>query len=293
MNSSSLSALNAGVVRVGDFHINRLGFGAMRITGPGVWGEPDNIQAALAVLTRAVELDVNFIDTADAYGPAVSENLIARALYPYDGIIIATKGGNTRGGPGQWTPDGSPAHLRQALDASLQRLRVDRIDVYQLHAVDSKVPFEDSFGALLDLQKEGKIRHIGLSNIEPEHFLKAQEMGTFVSVQNHYNVLNREHEDVLQLCEENEIAFIPYFPMGGGKEGQADVTADSILRDLASKHQVTPQQIALAWLLAHSPVTLPIPGTSSIEHLEQNIAAANITLDDDDLLSLADLSNPS
>jgi pyridoxine 4-dehydrogenase len=277
------SAFSAGNIMVGDFHINRLGFGAMRITGAGVWGEPDDREAAKEVLRRAIELDVNFIDTADAYGPEVSERLIKEALYPYEGIVIATKGGLTRSGPAQWSPDGSPKHLREACEASLKRLGVERITVYQLHSVDPDVPFEDSYQTLLDLKKEGKIRYIGLSNIEPEHFKTALSMGPFVSVQNNYNVMNREHEDVLKLCEQNNIAFIPYFPMGGN---QSNGVASNVLSELASKYKATERQIALAWILAHSKVTLPIPGTSSIPHLEQNIEACSIVLQPEDIEKL-------
>jgi aryl-alcohol dehydrogenase-like predicted oxidoreductase len=287
MSDEGLSARTAGTVRVGDFHINRLGYGAMRITGPGVWGEPSDHQAALAVLRRAVDLDCNFIDTADAYGPEVSENLIAEALYPYDGVIIATKGGNTRLGPGEWRPDCTPKHLREACEGSLKRFRLERIDLYQLHTVDPKVPFKDSFATLLELQSEGKIRHIGLSNIGPEHFTTAMGMGKFVSVQNNYNVLNREHEEVLQLCQEQGIAFIPYFPVGGGQPGGV---ADRVLIDVAEKHDATVHQVALAWLLAHSPVTLPIPGTSSAGHLEENIGAGRLKLDSNDIERLDSLS---
>ncbi|MDB5170104.1 MAG: aldo/keto reductase [Candidatus Saccharibacteria bacterium] len=287
MDATDSTARAAGTLKVGNFHANRLGFGAMRITGEGIWGEPDDREAAKAVLRRAVDLNVNFIDTADAYGPEVSENLIAEALHPYDGIIIATKGGSTRSGPGQWGADGTPKHLREACEASLKRLRVERIDLYQLHRVDPKVPFRDSFATLLELQNEGKIRHIGLSNIEPEHFSAALEMGSFVSVQNNYNVLNREHEDVLKLCEEHGIAFIPYFPMGGNRPGGV---ADQVLQDIATKHSVSTHQVALAWLLAHSPVILPIPGTSSLEHLEDNIAAASLKLDSNDIQQLDNLA---
>lgn len=283
---SGVSALQAGTVKVGEFHINRIGFGAMRITGDGIWGEPKDHQAALDVLRKAVDLDVNFIDTADAYGPEVSENLIREALHPYEGIIIATKGGMTRSGPGQWSPDGRPKHLREACEASLKRLDVERIDLYQLHRVDPEVPFEDSYQTLLDLQKEGKIRYIGLSNIEPEHFKKALAMGNFVSVQNNYNVTNREHEDVLKLCEEHKVAFIPYFPIGGNQGG----TNHHLLKQVADTHQATERQIALAWLLAHSSVMLPIPGTSSIDHLRENVMSANITLTDEDLALLDHLS---
>jgi pyridoxine 4-dehydrogenase len=277
------SALHAGTVMLGDLHINRLGFGAMRITGTGVWGEPEDPETAKQVLKRAIELDVNFIDTADAYGPEVSERLIKEALYPYEGIIVATKGGLTRNGPGQWTPDCRPEHLREACDASLKRLHVERIDLYQLHTVDTDVPFEDSFQTLLDLQQAGKIRSIGLSNIEPEHFEKALRMGSFVSVQNNYNILNREHEDILKLCEQHNVVFIPYFPIGGNQENGL---AGEVLSRVASTHSVTPRQVALAWLLAHSPVTLPIPGTSSIQHLEENVAAAAINLTPEDMAQL-------
>lgn len=279
MMDNNLSAFNAGTVMIGEFHINRLGFGAMRITGDGIWGSPQDDNLAIEVLKRAIELDVNFIDTADSYGPEVSENLIAKALYPYEGIIIATKGGLTRSGPGQWNVDCRPSHLREACEASLKRLNIDRIDVYQLHTVDPRVPFEESFQTLLDLQKEGKIRYIGLSNIEPEQFKIATSMGSFVSVQNNYNVFNREHEDVLKLCQDNHIAFIPYFPIGGNL--QEKIIIDE-LHAIAKKYDAKPRQIALAWLLGHSSSILPIPGTSTIEHLEENIAAANITLTTED-----------
>jgi pyridoxine 4-dehydrogenase len=282
------TALGAGDIMLGDLHINRLGFGAMRITGQGIWGEPTDRDAAKAVLKRAIELDINFIDTADAYGPEVSERLIAETLAPYEGIIVATKGGLTRSGPGQWSPDCSPEHLREACDASLQRLGVERIDLYQLHTVDPKVPFEESYQTLLDLQKEGKIRYIGLSNIEPEHFEKALQMGTFVSVQNNYNILNREHEDVLKLCEAQRIAFIPYFPIGGNQENGI---AGEVLSELADKYEVTERQLGLAWILAHSPATLPIPGTSSVAHLEQNVAACAIELNTEDIARLNSLSS--
>jgi len=277
-----ISARKGGTFKVGDFYICRMGFGAMRLTGAGIWGEPADREAAKGLLRRAVELDVNLIDTADAYGPDVSENLIAEALWPYEGIIIATKGGLTRRGPGQWTPDGSPEHLRQACEASLKRLQVKRIDLYQLHTVDRRVPFEDSLQCLIELQQAGKIRYIGLSNVEPHHLRTALAMTSIVSVQNNYNLFNREHEDVLRLCEERGIAFIPYFPIGGGQTDMKQLR----LQAVADKHQVTTRQIALAWLLAHSSVILPIPGTSSIAHLEENIAATSIRLDGDDLAVL-------
>jgi pyridoxine 4-dehydrogenase len=277
-----------GTVKLGELEVNRLGFGAMRITGKGVWGEPPDRTAALTVLQTAVQLGVNFIDTADAYGPEVSEKLIAEALHPYKGIVIATKGGLTRTGPGQWIPDCSPQHLREACDASLQRLRVQQIDVYQLHTVDPKVPFEESFQALLELQQAGKIRHIGLSNIEPAHFEAARRMGEFVSVQNNYNVTNRQHEAVLQLCEQQGVAFIPYFPIGGN---QAGGVSDNVLHEIAAAHDgASPRQVALAWLLAHSPIMLPIPGTSSVEHLRENVAATGITLTSEDISRLDGLS---
>jgi pyridoxine 4-dehydrogenase len=280
--TQKVSALSAGTIKIGDFHINRLAYGAMRLTGQGVWGEPADREAAKAVLKQAVAYDVNMIDTAAAYGPEVSENMIAETLYPYEGIIIATKGGITRPSPGSWVPDGSPEHLRQACDASLKRLKLERIDLYQLHTVDPAVPFEDSFQTLLDLQAEGKIRHIGLSNIEPEHFEIALSMGKFVSVQNNYNLFNREHEDVLKLCEQHDVAFIPYFPVGGGRTD----LQQQVVTDIADTHDATAHQVALAWLLAHSPNMLPIPGTSSLEHLKENVAAATITLSDAEIDSL-------
>lgn len=267
-------------VKIGEFTVNRIGFGAMRITGTGVWGEPDDHDGAIAVLKKAVELGVDFFDTADAYGPEVSENLIHEALYPYDDIVIATKGGLTRSGPGAWEPDGSPKHLREALEASLKRLGVDAIDVYQLHRPDPSVPFETSVQTLIDMKYEGKIKHIGLSNVSLDQLKQAREMTEIVSVQNRYNVATNASEDVLQYCMENNIAFIPYFPVGG------DGTDLSKLKPIAQKHGVSVHQIALAWLLAHSPMMLPIPGTKSIEHLEDNVAAADIVLDEEDLRAL-------
>lgn len=266
---------------IGDLHINRLGFGAMRLTGKGIWGLPENPGNAIDVLKRAIELDVNFIDTADAYGPEVSENLIRQALHPYEGIIIATKGGLTRSGPNQWQADCSPQHLRQAAEMSLKRLAIERIDVYQLHTVDPRVPFEESFQTLLDLQKEGKIRYIGLSNIKQEQYKIARSMGRIVSVQNNYNLFNREHDDIVRLCEKDNIAFIPYFPMAGSN--QTTLATDTIVSKIAQLHHASVYQIALAWLLQRSPIMLPIPGTSSVKHLEENMAASNIKLTDQDL----------
>lgn len=275
MTSNELSASEAGQIKIGDLVVNRLGFGAMRITGPGIWGQPENISSSMELLKKTVELGINFIDTADAYGPEVSENLIHQALFPYKDMVIATKGGLTRSGPGQWTPDCSPDHLRKACEASLVRLKLDRIDLYQLHTIDPRVPFEESFSTLLDLQREGKIRHIGLSNIEPEHFRIAINMGQVVSVQNHYNLLNREHEDVLNLCERHGIVFIPYFPVGGNNSAGLN---NKIIDNIAKVHEASTYQIALAWLLNHSSNILPIPGTSSINHLLENVASVKIKL---------------
>lgn len=268
-------------VKLGEFTVNRIGFGAMRITGDGVWGEPKDHDGAIAVLKKAAELGVNFFDTADAYGPEVSENLIHEALYPYDDLVIATKGGLTRQGPGIWTPDGTPEHLREALEGSLKRLGVDAIDLYQLHSPDPKVPFETSVQTLIDLKNEGKIKHIGLSNVSLDQLKQALEMTEIVSVQNRYNFATNSSEDVLQYCTEHGIAFIPYFPVGG------DGSDLSTLEAIAKKHNASVHQIALAWLLAYSPVTLPIPGTTSIEHLQDNLASADIVLDEDDLSALA------
>lgn len=259
--------------------VNRLGYGAMRITGEGVWGEPDDRVEAKRVLRRAVELGVNLIDTADSYGPEVSEELIAEALHPYpEELVIATKGGHTRPGPGEWVPNGRPAHLREACEGSLRRLKVERIDLYQLHTPDPDVPYAESVGALKDLQDEGKIRLIGISNVSVDQLETAREIGDPVTVQNRYNLAYRESEDVLDRCEELELGFIPWFPLATGDladEGGA-------LREIAAAHDATPAQVALAWLLGRSPVTLPIPGTTSFEHLEENVAAASIDLAEED-----------
>lgn len=273
----------AGKVRVGAFSVNRIGFGAMRITGPGIWGYPKDVENSKKLLRRVVEIGVDFIDTADAYGPEVSENLIREAIFPYKDVVIATKGGLTRSGPGVWTPDCSPEHLRKACDESLRRLQLDSIDLYQLHTIDPNVPFEESFATLLDLQREGKIKQIGLSNIEPEDFNAALNMGHFVSVQNNYNLFNREHEDVLRMCEQHGIAFIPYFPVCGNLSKGPE---HDLVMALSTKYECTPHQIALAWLLEHSANLLPIPGTSSIDHLEENVSSAHISLDDSDVAAL-------
>jgi aryl-alcohol dehydrogenase-like predicted oxidoreductase len=264
----------------GELTVNRLGFGAMRITGEGVWGPPPDPEVAKQVLHRALELGVNFIDTADSYGPKVSENLIAEALHPYDdGLVIATKGGLERPGPGEWTRNGRPDHLRAACEGSLQRLRVDRIDLYQLHSPDPDVPYEESVGTLADLRDEGKIRLIGISNVTVERLEEALAMVPVVTVQNRFNLTDRHSEDVLDLCTDRGIGFIPWFPLATGKLAEPG----GVLDEAAKRHDATPSQVALAWLLARSPVMLPIPGTGSVEHLEENCAAAQVELDADEV----------
>jgi aryl-alcohol dehydrogenase-like predicted oxidoreductase len=276
----SQPAVASGTFQLGgDLPVYRLGFGAMRITGKGIWGPPADHDECIAVLRRALELGINLIDTADAYGPEVSENLIAEALYPYpDGLVIATKGGLTRSGPDRWEPDGRPEHLREALDGSLRRLRLERIDLYQFHRPDPKVPFEESVGTLADLQKQGKIRHVGLSNVTPEQLKTAQSIVPIASIQNRYNLTDRENESVLKASEEAGIAFIPWFPLATGDLAKPGSDLDTI----AKSHDAAPSQIALAWLLRHSSAMLPIPGTSSVAHLEENMAAARIELSDDE-----------
>jgi pyridoxine 4-dehydrogenase len=259
----------------GDLTVNRIGFGAMRITGPRVLGEPADRTGAIAVLHRAVELGVTLIDTADSYGPGVSEELIAEALHPYPaGLVIATKGGFLRRGGG-WIPDGRPSHLREALEGSLRRLRIDRIDVYQLHTVDPRVPIEESVGTLGDLQAQGKIRHIGVSNVNVEELSRARNVARLVSVQNRFSLSDRESDDVVAACEQHGLAFLPWYPLAVGALARSRT---GHLRPIARAHQATPAQIALGWLLKRSPVILPIPGTSSIAHLEENVAAARIGL---------------
>lgn len=283
MSNTELSASAAGEVSLGgEVSVYRLGFGAMRLTGQGIWGPPSDRNAALAVLRRAVELDINFIDTADSYGPHVSEELIAEALFPYPaGLVIATKGGWNRPGPNQWTHDATPAHLRAAVEGSLKRLRVDRIELYQLHAPDPVVPFEASVETLAELQKEGKIHLIGLSNVTQEHIERARKIAPIVSVQNRYSFADREWDYVVDYCERNKIAFIPWFPLGAGK------VAGEALARVARTHHATPHQVALAWLLQRSPVMLPIPGTSSVQHLEENVAAASLRLSKEEFDALA------
>jgi pyridoxine 4-dehydrogenase len=268
----------------GDLEVRRLGFGAMRITGRGIWGPPDDPEECKRVLRRVVELGVNLIDTADSYGPEVSENLIAEALHPYpEGLVIATKGGLRRTGPGQWPRDARPERLKECCEGSLRRLRVDRIDLYQLHSPDPQVPLEDSIGALADLQREGKIRHIGVSNVSVHELERARAVVDVVTVQNRYSLVDRDHEDVLDACERLGIGFIPWFPLATGDLARQGGPLD----ELATSHDATPSQLALAWLLAHSPVMLPIPGTASIEHLEENAAADEIELEPAELDRLA------
>jgi pyridoxine 4-dehydrogenase len=274
MNKKELSASLAGDSSLGgELSVHRLGFGAMRLTGEGIWGPPKDRKRALAVLRRAVELDVNFIDTADSYGPNVSEELIAEALFPYPaGLVIATKGGWNRPGPNQWTHDATPAHLRKAIEGSLKRLRLERIDVYQLHIPDPVVSFEASVETLAQLKDEGKIRLVALSNVTQEHIERARKIVPIVSVQNRYSFGDREWDYVVDHCERKGIAFIPWFPLGAGK------VAGEVLGRIAQARRASPTQVALAWLLQRSPIMLPIPGTSSIEHLEQNVAAASLRL---------------
>jgi pyridoxine 4-dehydrogenase len=283
MNASNISATLAGRVSLGgEISVDRLGFGAMRLTGEGIWGPPKNRSEAIAVLRRAAELDVNFIDTADSYGPNVSEELIAEALFPYPkDLVIATKGGWNRPGPNQWTHNATPAHLREAVEGSLKRLRLERIDLYQLHIPDPVVSFEDSVDTLAQLKNEGKIRLIGLSNVTQEHIERARRIVPIVSVQNRYSFADREWDYVVDYCERNGIAFIPFFPLAAGR------VAGQILEQIARAHQATPHQVACAWLLKRSRVMLPIPGTSSVKHLEENVAAASLQLSDEEFQKLS------
>lgn len=284
--ATSLSAATAGTIELGgELTVNRLGFGAMRLTGDGIWGPPKDRAAAIAVLRRAVELGVNFIDTADSYGPNVSEELIAEVLAPYPkDLVIATKGGWNRPGPNQWTHDASPAHLREAVEGSLKRLGLDRIDIYQLHVPDPVVPLDASIETLANMQLGGKIRLVGLSNVTVEHIDRAQKIVPIVSVQNRYSFADREWDNVVDYCERNGIAFIPWFPLGAGR------VAGRLLERVAKARKVKPIQIALAWLLKRSPIMLPIPGTSSIAHLEENIQAASLQLSENEYLELTGIT---
>ena len=289
MQHGKLPAENAGKLLIGNYlRVTRLGLGTMRITGQGVWGEPVDRPGAIRVLRRAVELGINFIDTADSYGPGVSEEIVAEALYPYPAdLVIATKGGFDRPGPGKWVENGKPEHLRSACEGSLRRLRLDRIDLYQLHRIDPKVPAEDQLGALKELQTEGKIKHIGLSEVTVRQIQSAQKIVPIVSVQNRYSLADRGSEDVLNYCEREKMAFIPWFPLAAGKLSGAD----SPLSRLAEQWKATPSQVALAWLLARSTVMLPIPGTSSVEHLVENIGAAGLKFDESNMRKLANAAH--
>ncbi len=281
MSEAIRPAAGAGTVRLGELTVNRMAFGAMRVTGPGVWGEPKDPPAMRRLLVRAFEMGHNFFDTADSYGPEVSERMIAEALHPYPaGLVIGTKGGFSR--PNRsWTPDGRPEHLRRALDGSLRRLRLERIDLYQFHTPDPKVPFAESFGALAELQNAGKIRHLGVSSVSVRQLEQARQIAPVVSVQNRYNIEDRASDDVLAACEKAGIAFIPWYPLGAGQ-----ALRSARVKDVATRRGATPSQVALAWLLARSPVMLPIPGTSSITHLEENAAAAQLKLSATDFATL-------
>lgn len=282
---STINAAASGQFTLGDITINRLGFGAMRITGKGIWGEPEDRQAALDTLRRLPELGINFIDTADSYGPDVSENLIREALYPYDGLLIATKGGLTRHGPNIWQPVGRPEYLRQAVLMSLRKLKLEQIGLWQLHRVDAKVPVDEQFDAIAQMQKEGLIRHVGLSEVNVEQIKHAQRFFPVVSVQNMFNLVSRGHEAVLDYCTENNIGFIPWYPLAAGDLAKPG----SILDNLAKEKGFTAGQIALAWILKRSPVMLPIPGTGKVDHLEENLAATQVRLTDEEFRLLDDL----
>jgi aryl-alcohol dehydrogenase-like predicted oxidoreductase len=272
----------AGTIDVGgDLRVNRLGFGAMRITGEGIWGQPADRDEARATLRRAVELGVNFVDTADSYGPAVSEELIGETLHPYpDDLVIATKGGLERGGPGHWTPNGRPEHLIEACEGSLERLKVEQIPLYQFHRPDPAVPLEDSIGALVTLKGQGKIRHIGLSNVTEDQLRRAQRLTPIVSIQNRFNVDDRSSESLVDLCEQEQMVFLPWAPI-------QDLGSNRTVLDVAQRHDATPRQVVLAWLLGRSPSILPIPGTGSVSHLEANVAAAAITLTRDEVAAIS------
>jgi pyridoxine 4-dehydrogenase len=274
----------AGTLELGDILVKRFGFGAMRLCGPGIWGESEDPRAAEAVLRRVVEMGINLIDTADAYGPEINETQISSALYPYpDDLVIATKGGLVRPGPGRWESNGTPEHLREACEGSLRRLKVETIDLYQLHRPDPRVAFEDSVWTLAELRDEGKIRHVGLSNVGVRELVTALDIVPIVSVQNRYNLTDRSSEAVIEACEREGIAFIPWFPLATGRLARQGGDLDEI----ATRHDATPAQVALAWLLARSPVMLPIAGTTSVEHLEENVAATGLRLSDEEVATLS------
>ena len=282
-NTKHLSAAASGQFKIGgDLSVNRLGFGAMRVTGKGIWGEPDDREESLRVLKRLPELDVDFVDTADSYGPFVSEDLLAEALSPYPKTVIATKGGLTRHGPDVWPPLGRPEYLRQCVLMSLRRLKLEQIPLWQLHRIDKKVPRDEQFGVMKDMQNEGLIRHLGLSEVSVEEIKAAQQVFTVATVQNMYNLVTRQSEDVLNYCEEQHIGFIPWFPLAAGDLANEG----SLLDSMAKQHNASPSSIALAWVLKRSPVMLPIPGTSKVKHLEENVAAADIQLSDEDFAAL-------
>jgi pyridoxine 4-dehydrogenase len=283
VTTQTLASASGTFTLGGDLTVNRLGFGAMRLTGKGVWGPPDHRDECVRVLRRAVDLGVNFIDTADSYGPYISEDIIREALYPYDGLVIATKAGLLRTGPDVWIPLGNPSYLRQELEMSLRRLGVETIDLFQLHRIDPNFPLADQVGELLTLKNEGKIRHIGLSEIDVDQLKAAQEITEIVSVQNMYNLSARKSEPLLDYATDQGVGFIPWFPLGGGPLS----APDSPLQRIAADHDASAGQLALAWLLKRSPVMLPIPGTSKVAHLEENVAAAEITLSDEEFETLA------
>jgi aryl-alcohol dehydrogenase-like predicted oxidoreductase len=289
-HSNGLAGKSGEFVIGNDLRIARLGFGAMRLTGKGIWGEPADRAESVRVVRRAAELGINFIDTADAYGPDVSEEIIAEALHPYPaGLVIATKGGFERPGPDKWVENGRPEHLKSACEGSLRRLKLDRIDLYQLHRIDPKVPAEDQLGALKDLQAQGKIKHIGLSEVSVRQIRHAQSIVPIVSVQNRYSVSDRAYEDVLEYCEQQKLGFIPWFPLAAGKLAGGRSTVSRV----AAQLKATPSQVALAWLLARSPVILPIPGTSSVKHLEENVAAADLKIDENTMQALGEMARAS